>query len=161
MLKTKDPRGELGKWGEKQVGKWLEARSTSEAGFAYHRYPDARAARGALPAQPADFLVAYRTPLRSSAIHLEVKETAQKTRLPRAKVSQFGKLQMFHWAGFRTLIVVYRSLFNDWTYFVPHDLFTTEEPPASFPFVEGRSFPTAEALLDSLFVPNHSYPISC
>lgn len=152
MLKTKDPRGDLGKWAEKKVNAWLEARSAANAAFAFHRYPDARAARGALAAQPADFLVAATLGDKKAAIHLEVKETAQKNRLPRSKIGQFGKLQMFHWAGFRTLIVVYRSEYDDWTYFVADDLFIDQdEPPKSFPFADDRSFRTEVELLDRLF----------
>jgi hypothetical protein len=34
---------------------------------------------------------------------------------------------------------------------MPGDLFNSDEPPASFPFPAGRSFPTAAALLDNYF----------
>lgn len=151
MLKPKDPRVDLGKWAEKKVKGWLEARSSCDVGLAYHRYPDARAARGALAAQPADFLVAYKTNLASYAIHLEVKETAQTRRLPRDKISQIGKLKLFHLAGFKTLVVVYRSKLDDWTWFTPADLFGEGcDELKSFLFVEGRSIPNVEQLLDTL-----------
>lgn len=151
MFHKKDPRGDLGKWAEKEVGKWLDARSQAHSDFAFHRYPDARAARGALTSQPADFVIGCRTALGSAAIHLEVKETAQERRLPKSKISQYGALLKFHWAGFRTLLVVYRSKHNDWTYFTGPELFEHYEAPASFAFIEGRSFPTAAALLNHLF----------
>lgn len=151
MFQKKDPRGDLGKWAEKQVGAWLEARSQSLSNFAYHRYPDARAARGALAAQPADFLVGCKVFRGDVALHLEVKETAQARRLPRSKISQYGSLLKFHWAGFRTLVVVYRSAFDDWTYFTGAELFEHDECPTSFAFIEGRSFPNHTSLLDQLF----------
>jgi hypothetical protein len=69
----------LGKVAEKAVQGWLEKTSASRRDFAFHRYPDARAARGALAAQPSDFLVAYK---KLGVFHLEVKETEQQYRLP-------------------------------------------------------------------------------
>lgn len=140
-----------GKWAEQQAQEWLEAKSSSVASFAWHRYPDAKAARGALAAQPADFLVGYPLPNKSPAYHLEVKETAQENRLPKAKVSQYGKLKMFDEAGFNTIVLVYRSAFKDWLYLRRRELFYYDTCPPSFPF-EGRpTFPTAAAALEEIF----------
>ena len=41
-----------GKWAEGKIMKWLEGRSTFDMYFAYHRFSDARAARGALAGPP-------------------------------------------------------------------------------------------------------------
>jgi hypothetical protein len=132
-----------GKWAQKQAQDYLEARSTRVAGFAFHRYPDAKAARGALTSQPADYLVGT----AGVPYHLEVKETAEAKRLPKRKISQFGALMRFHWAGFKTVVLVFRSAFNDWVYFTDDDLFYHETTPASFVFPT-RSFPNAQAALD-------------
>lgn len=140
--KTKDP----GKWAEAEVQKWLEDKSARDARFAFHRYPDARAARGALAAQPADYLVAQSPPHRLPYVfNVEVKETANPVRLPRAKVGQYGKLRMFHLAGMRTLLLVYRSAHDDWVAFEGHELFPAETP-ISFPFPNISYFTAADAL---------------
>lgn len=132
-----------GKWAEQQARDYLEKRSSREAAFAYHRYPDARAARGALSAQPADFLVA----LPGLSVHLEVKETAEARRLPKRKIGQFGALMRFHWAGFKTVVLIYRSALADWTYLTGEHLFCNDVTPTSFPF-NPTSFPTAHKALD-------------
>jgi hypothetical protein len=139
-----------GKWAEKEVQFCLNDWSAADSRFAFHRFPDARAARGALPAQPSDYLVVMRLG-RKRTILLEVKETEEVRRLPKKKIGQFGKLQMFFWAGAEIRVVVYRSKLQDWTYFDEDDLFCYPECPPSFPFVEGRSFPTAIDTLNHLF----------
>jgi len=143
--------GDRGKWAEAQVQKWLEKRSASELAFAYHRYPDARAARGALANQPADFLVARKTKLDKVACHLEVKETKEVRRLPKAKIGQYGKLKLFHEAGFDTVVLVFRSELKDWVMFTPEDLFCYEELPTSFPFAGLAPYQSAASALDALF----------
>lgn len=143
-----------GKAAEKQAEAWLMQRSAGLHEFAYHRYPDARAARGALAAQPADYLVAAG---RAGVFHLEVKETGEERRLPKAKVSQYGKLLMFWWAGIQPLVLVYRSRFNDWTYFTARELFPpssdrqTIDTPTSFPFAGRPTFVSATLALDEMF----------
>lgn len=145
--------GDLGKWAEKQTQDWLEARSAASARFAYHRYPDARSARGALAAQPADFLVAIAPHgYAPKTFHLEVKETAQQNRLPKTKIGQFGKLRLFHEAGFQTRLLVYRSHYRDWVVFTQSQLFMYDETPPSFPFAGLTSFPTAAAALEATLI---------
>lgn len=113
---------ELWKWAQDEVQAALTHRAAKDSGFAWHRYPDARSARGALAAQPADFLVAY----MGRGIHIEVKSTQQKHRLPRGEIGQWGKLRLFDLAGFKTIIMVYRAAFGDWVWLDRHDLFTAE-----------------------------------
>lgn len=139
-----------GKWAEKAVEEWLALQSASNVELAYHRFPDARAARGPLAAQPSDFLVAY----RGRVILLEVKETVEKNRLPRSKISQYGKLQMFYWAGLNPAVLVFRSLYNDWVLFDQTDLFThgpAQATPTSFSFEGRTAWLTAAAALSDLF----------
>ncbi len=146
----------LGKWAEAQVSDWLEARSSGDYHFAWHRYPDAHAARGALSSQPADFLVARKitagvVEIRRDVWHLEVKETAELKRLPKAKVGQYGKLKMFYEAGIIPYVLIYRSMFKDW-YLMSHlDLFQHDECPASFPFDGRKVYDTPDPLLESIF----------
>jgi len=142
-----------GKRAERAVQEWLTERSARDVRFAFHRYPDSHAARGILSAQPADYLVArWATFDRSEATNLEVKETSEVTRLPRAKITQYGKLKMFDMAGFRTVVIVYLSAKKMWTYFERDTLFpNTEQTPTSFPF-EGRPlYPTAAEALQYIF----------
>lgn len=138
-----------GKWAEDRAVEWLVDQTQEHQDFAYHRFPDARAARGALAPQPADYLVAcgWWRPF-----FLEVKETAEKNRLPKSKVSQYGKLLMFWWAGMVPRVLVYRSQYDDWIYFTEKELFrpaegTVDETPKSFPFEGRQSYPTAGAAL--------------
>jgi hypothetical protein len=142
-----------GKWAENEAQTWLDARSAAVSEFAWHRFPDSRSARNPIPAQPADFLVAFRWPGHSPmAAMLEVKETENLTRLPKDKIGQYGKLRMFAAAGFRAYVLVFRSAHNDWLVLGNDDLFSTEIAPKSFPFLGLRTFPTAAAALESIFL---------
>lgn len=143
VSKNRDP----GKWAEGLVREWLEQRSLNTAGFAYHRYPDARSAQGPLAAQPADFLVGY----GGRATHLEVKETKEVSRLPKAKIRQYGMLKKFDWAGFDTKVLVYRSELSDWVVLSAFDLFQYEVCPSSFPFKGCLTFGTCTAALNAMF----------
>lgn len=138
--------GDRGKWAEKQVQLWLDKTAAARWDFAYHRFPDARAARGAMAAQPSDFLVAHR-----NGYLLEVKETQNSRRLPKDKLSQYGKLKMFNVAGFHVLVVVYLSSVRTWTYLSDEDLFCLDDCPPSFPFEESREFASATDVLDHFF----------
>lgn len=164
--KAKDPGKEV----EGLVQAWLEEQSKARLGFAYHRYPDARAARGALAAQPADFIVgqktqtSVKTELADNAgqhlvlqadlcrpTHLEVKDTQQERRLPKASIGQYGKLLMFHLAGFRTLVVVRRRTLGDWVCLTGEDLFSHPECPPSFSFAALTAYPNHTSLLEEYF----------
>lgn len=140
-------KGDAGKWAERSVQVWLEANSKKRSTFAFHRFPDARAARGALASQPSDHLVSN----RGVITFLETKETNEKTRLPRDKVSQYGALMKFAWAGAQVAVIVHRSQFEDWIVFRNDDLFFSDQTPASFPFANQPAYPTAAAALETLF----------
>lgn len=149
MSKNFDP----GKWAENEVEKVLKERSAASAYFAYHRYPDAKSAQGALSAQPADFEVTQATGVRRGAMNLEVKETKQEHRLPKTKIRQYGKLKMFDLAGKPAFVVVYRSTLNDWVVLNSEHLFGYEDCPPSFPLKDLRPFATAEGALNHILGP--------
>lgn len=136
-----------GKWAETQTRLALETLSTRRTSIAYHRFPDARSARGALANQPADMLVSS----RGRAVMLEVKQTAQVHRLPRSKVSQWPTLRKFWLAGMGAYVIVYRSALADWVLLDSAALFNHDEAPASFPFSGLQSYPSAAAALESIF----------
>lgn len=146
--KPKDPRGDLGKWAEKQTHTWLEEMSKRTLRFKYHRLPDARAARGALAAQPSDFIVG----LRGIASWLEVKETEQVRRLPKAKISQYGQLYSWYLANFQVFVLVYRSKLDDWVILNGYQLFEGDAVSlTSFSMDDQPSYPTAAAALAALY----------
>jgi hypothetical protein len=137
-----------GKYAESEAFRWLETRSANDSEFAWHRYPDARSARGALAAQPADSQVL----VQGRHTMLEIKETAQVYRLPRTKITQYGALKRFWWAGSAVVVLVYRSVHMDWVFFTGDDLFPeAEETPASFPFKGQKTYATAALALQEIF----------
>ncbi len=140
-------KGDAGKFAERMVQLWLTKESDTNSAFAFHRFPDARAARGALAAQPSDHLVVH----RGEVTFLETKESAEKTRLPKAKVSQYGSLLKFHLAGARVLVIVHRAHFSDWIVFHNRHLFFIDDTPASFPFAGLPTYPTAAAALSEMY----------
>lgn len=135
-MKPSSSLGQRGKWAEGQVQGWLEKRSDSDIEFAWNRYPDARSARGALSAQPSDFLVAR---LGHGTYHLEAKETAQVNRLPKAKISQYGRLKLFHLAGITPIVIVYITMTQEWTWLGTKDLYSHDVCPPSFKLSNARS----------------------
>lgn len=142
-MKKPDP----GKMAEKAAEDWLKVKSAASISFAYHRLPDARSARGALASQPADFQACN----KGAFAYLEVKETKQTLRLPKAKVSQWGTLNAWHLAGCASYVLVYRSALADWVTLGPAELFNYDDVPASFPMAALKSYPTAAAALQEIF----------
>lgn len=136
-----------GQWAEKQAKDWMDRQSSKVASFVYHRYPDAKAARGALSAQPADYLVST----QGRILHLEIKETKELNRLPKVKVRQYGMLQKWWWGNVAPYVVVYRSAAKDWTYLSSDELFCFDECPASFDMTNRPKFNTAADVLSHLF----------
>lgn len=118
-----------GKRTESEIEGWLDQRSDADIGFAWHPYPDARSARGALAKQPADYLVARKG---HGVAHLEAKETTATRSLAKSKIGQYGMLKKFDLAGMRTVVVVYASALDRWTYLTASDLFDHDVPPSSF-----------------------------
>lgn len=143
----KSTRGTLGKWAEAQVQEWLDKQSARDWTFAFHRFPDARAAQGQLASQPSDHLVVH----KGYTTFLETKETAEKNRLPRGRITQIGMLQKFHLAGANVAVVVYRSLYKDWVVFTSQHLFPKGSTPPSFPFDGLITYPSAEAALSEFY----------
>lgn len=84
--------------------------------FTYHRMPDAKAARGALPAQPGDFLYASNdSTLGSPCVgFLEVKACKHPYRLAKDKISQLAKLNLFEMAGAKSYVLVNHYLQGYW-----------------------------------------------
>ena len=141
-------KANMGKWAEKQALLWLTETSNKSTDLAFHRLPDAHAARGALAAQPADLMV-----VKSGFFYLlEVKETAQLSRLPKVKVSQWGCLKKFHWAGAGIIVLVFMSGINKWVTLGPLALGMSDETcPASFPLTNLPQYDTAAEALEEYF----------
>lgn len=132
-----------GTWAEARVKEWLEARSAALLGFAWHRYPDTKAARNYVTAQPSDFEIVW----DGVPFKLEVKESGEKTRLPRSRIGQWAVLRKFWLAKARVIVLVYRTDLNHWVYFGGKDLFSHDVPPNSYPFSGMAVFETAEEAL--------------
>lgn len=99
-----------GKWAEGKVQGILKGASERVAEFDFERLPDARAARGALKAQIADF--AWFRPGQHGVI--EVKETEHDYRLPRDKLAQLARLRKRGMAGGLVYVIVYHSTLKKW-----------------------------------------------
>jgi hypothetical protein len=145
-----------GKQAEKEVAIWLESCSQQDSGFAFHRFPDARAARGALAAQPSDFLVSLIDKIGfNRTVYLEVKETAQERRLPKAKISQYGSLMKFFWTRADVVVLIYMSQFKHWVFLEAtqdnDELFDFPETPTSFLLTGKKTFATAAEALSEIF----------
>ena len=79
-------------------------------GFAYHRLPDAKAARGALAAQPADYIYFF----RGVGGFIEAKALKHVFRLPRDRVTQLPVLHKFDFAGSRNFVIVHHYMTGVW-----------------------------------------------
>lgn len=79
-------------------------------GFAAHRLPDAKSARGALKAQPADYLLAN----HEQASFIEVKALKHPRLLPRDRVSQLATLKKFEETAMRNYVLVFQYLEGLW-----------------------------------------------
>jgi hypothetical protein len=113
------PPEKVGKETEKIVEKLFIEWNHSQA-FAWHRMPDARAARGRLAAQPADYL--YRC--GEHAGFIEVKALKHEYRLPKDRVSQLPTLLKWNLAGSDDLILVFHYMIGKWRWMFPHQLET-------------------------------------
>lgn len=79
-------------------------------GFASHRLPDAKAARGSLKAQPADFLIAN----QSQVSFIEVKALKHERLLPKDRISQLPTLKKFEETAMRSYVLVFQYLEGLW-----------------------------------------------
>lgn len=122
---------------ELQFAKW-----NNESRFSWHRLPDAKAARGFLAAQPADY-VWWRLPHGG---YLEVKALHHDYRLPKDKVRQLPLLQKHSLAGARCFVLVHHYLLGYWR-IVPASNLEIGLP--SWDLSDYPLFPSAEAALNS------------
>lgn len=113
-------------------------------GFAWHRLPDAKSARGLIPAQPADYL--YFNLYRKSGGMVEAKATKHEYRLAKDKVSQLPTLKMFDMAGACNVVLVNHYMQGVWRAVKSEDLETGVPSWDLRPF---PTYPTAEAALQS------------
>jgi len=100
---------QAGKETERLVEALLKERN-ERLSFAWHRMPDAKAARGALAAQPADYLVAS----AGQAFWLEVKALRHEFRLPRDRLTQLPVLKKFKLAGMPSILLVHHYTTQKW-----------------------------------------------
>jgi penicillin-binding protein-related factor A (putative recombinase) len=137
-----------GKWAEKEAQKCLEKLSQASCSLSYHRLPDSHSARNFLQAQPADYLVVS----GGNTTFLEVKESANPSRIPKAKISQWGALYRFHLAGASVLVLIYQSTHKHWVFLTNSALFEGfEDCPASFPLTNLPTFASAGEALEEYF----------
>lgn len=127
--------GTRGKAAEKAVEKVLTGYNEKLLAFAWHRLPDARAARGRLKAQPADYYLA----VAGRAYHLEIKETSHSSRLAKDKLAQIPLLRKFNLAGMPFAVLVYHTELKRWRS-IPGTFFDGDIPPSwdlsSFPLLD-------------------------
>ena len=100
-MATTTTHANRGKSTEKKVEEFLK-QLNKRSDTSYLRFPDARAARGALAAQVADFLVVS----KGVPIFLEAKHLNHPRLLPKDKVSQHPVLRKFAEAGAVGLVLV-------------------------------------------------------
>lgn len=133
----------VGKETEKMIIESLDQLNT-RLDFAYHRLPDAKAARGALAAQPADFIVSA-----GKGMFLEVKAIKHAFRVPKDKVRQLPVLKKFELAGMPAAIIVHHYIEGIWRVVRPKDL---EFGVPSWDISKAYGFSSAdEALREALF----------
>lgn len=149
---VKEGVGDRGKYAEKEVTKVLDDWNKL-ANFAYERLPDARMARGRLPATISDFMVWYKRDLLglmtdSLCIPLEVKSTEHKGGylLKRDSLEQLPRLKKSKLAGTCPVVLVYFKATDFWRV-APVDFFVYDVP--SWNMSQVPTFPTAKAALQS------------
>lgn len=106
----------VGKETEMMVIEELD-RLNNKLDFAYHRLPDAKAARNALAAQPADFIVSA-----GKGMYLEVKAIKHIYRVPKDKIRQLALLKKFELAGMPAAIIIHHYTEGIWRVVRPKDL---------------------------------------
>lgn len=98
-----------GKETEKLVTEVLQMANVNSL-FAWHRLPDAKAARGALAAQPADFMYRF----GDISGFLEVKALKHEFRLPKDRMSQLPVLHKWALAGSTNYVLVHHYMEGLW-----------------------------------------------
>lgn len=128
------PPEKVGKECEKLV-EALFKKWNDKAYFSWHRLPDAKAARGAIAAQPAD----YAWWRRPDGGYLEVKATQHEYRLPKDKIRQLPLLQKHAMAGAQSLVLIHHYTIGKWRIVKAMDLAT------DVPSWDLRSYPTYDS----------------
>lgn len=132
----------VGKETERLVEQLLDEENTRRADFAWHRFPDSRAAGRVIAAQPSDYLVAN----GKKGLLLEAKALSHPYRLPKDKVRQLATMHKFDAAGVRGVIVVHHYLEGVWRCFRATDL---ELGLPSWDLRPFPTFPSAELALSA------------
>lgn len=117
MPQTKKEIGQRGKSTEKQVQDILDLWNQKKLEFAYERLPDARAARGAIKAQVADFMIgimAGHPAAYKQFILLEVKESKHECRLAKDKIAQLPRIKKWVRACATGLVLVHHTETRLW-----------------------------------------------
>ena len=127
-----------GKVAEKEVETLFKRLNCEHLKFAWHRYPDTRAARGFIAAQPADYLVSC----KGEVFHLEVKETKHDYRLTSSAFPQLPTLKKFALAGLPFYVLVHHSTSGKWRC-LPQAFFDGDVP-ASWPLQSVTEHTSAE-----------------
>lgn len=123
---------QVGKETERLVENLLNEENTRRADFAWHRFPDSKAAGRVIAAQPSDYLVAN----GKRTFLLEAKALSHAYRLPKDKVRQLATMHKFDAAGTKGVIVVHHYLEGMWRCFLAKDL------ELGLPSWDLRGFPT-------------------
>ena len=132
----------VGKETERLVEQLLDEENTRRADFAWHRFPDSRAAGRVIAAQPTDYLVAN----GKRTFLLEAKALSHAYRLPKDKVRQLATMHKFDAAGTKGVIVVNHYLESVWRCFRATDL---ELGLPSWDLRPFPTFPSAELALSA------------
>jgi hypothetical protein len=138
------PIGTRGKNSERLVKNALDKFNEEIFDFAWHRYPDTRASRGMIAAQPCDFLLAC----AGAAHHLEVKEIEdiREMRFPRKRLTQLPMLTKFAHAGISFGVLIHHPKRREWR-FIGESVFFANDAP-SIALTAYPAYPNArEALI--------------
>jgi hypothetical protein len=84
--------------------------ANNHANFAWHRLPDAKAARGAMAAQPADYMFRF----GKVAGFLEVKALKHDYRLPASRLTQLPVLNKWALAGNHNYVLINHYMIGQW-----------------------------------------------
>lgn len=99
----------VGKETEKMVEEVLKDLNR-KVDFAWHRLPDARSARSALAAQPADYMIC----VRGRLILLDAKALKHETRITKSGLSQLPTMHKFYMAGAVVMVLTHHYTIGKW-----------------------------------------------
>lgn len=108
--------------------------------LAWHRFPDAKAARNLIPNQPCDYLVIS----RGLPVLLEAKGVKHEYRLESKSFSQHPMMRKFALAGATSLVVIHHYLHNTWR------IVMADEMDTGVPSWDLRAHPTYSSLQEAL-----------